>query len=177
VGMPDIPASVQQWEALATQAATHFSLPLVYFARQINQESGFSSTDAQGHVLTSSAGAEGIAQFKPETAASIPHCVTNLANPPDNCVASSPDKAIGIDPTNPAEALPAAAYYMKQLLNPYLNGNSFTEAYAKALAAYNASSDQVDSAVRKCGNTWLSCMAQEPQEYVHIIMGGDYHNS
>lgn len=89
-------------EALIQQAAQQYNLPPETFRRQLIAESGLRA-DA-----VSPAGARGVAQFMPGTA-----------------------QAFGIDPMNPAQAVPAAALYMRQNLNRY--GGDWN----KALAAYN----------------------------------------
>ena len=70
-------------------------MPVNLFLAQIQGESGFNP-----NVGTSQAGAEGIAQFKPATAAGL-----------------------GIDPLDPAQALQGAAQYDAQLYQQ--NGNSW----------------------------------------------------
>src|SRR5262245_23582456 len=93
----------------ARQAANRYGIDPDIFERQIQQESGF-RTDAM-----SPAGATGIAQFMPGTAAGM-----------------------GVDPTDPYASLDAAARLMKSNLGSY-GGD-----YAKALAAYNAGPGNVD---------------------------------
>jgi soluble lytic murein transglycosylase-like protein len=90
----------------------------------------------------SPAGAVGIAQFIPSTA-----------------------YALGINPYDPVSALDGAAKFMATL------SNSFGGDYAKALAAYNAGSGAVNTAVRNGGANWLSLMPYETQAYVMKIMG------
>lgn len=108
----------------------------VYFVRQINQESGFNPNSL------SPAGAEGIAQFMPATAAGI-----------------------GINPWDPIQALRGAAQYMAAKLRLY-DGD-----YAKALASYNAGDGAVQMAVNACGEeNWLACTPAETRRYVHNIM-------
>ncbi len=89
----------------------------------------------------SPSGAVGIAQFMPSTAAGL-----------------------GIDPWNPIQALQGAARMMANLYHQYGD-------YAKALAAYNAGSANLNYAVSSCGSGWLSCMPAETQHYVATIMG------
>lgn len=89
----------------------------------------------------SPSGAVGIAQFMPSTAAGL-----------------------GINPWDPLQALQAAAKMMANLYHQYGD-------YAKALAAYNAGSANVNNAVSACGSSWLSCMTAETQHYVATIMG------
>jgi hypothetical protein len=90
-----------QLQALATQDAEQYGLPVQMFLDQIQAESSFNP-----NVGTSSAGAVGIAQFEPATAAGL-----------------------GIDPTNPVQALQGAAEYDAQL---YQQQGSWTA----ALTAY-----------------------------------------
>ncbi len=105
------------------------------FVRQINMESGFNP----GEV--SPAGAVGIAQFLPSTAAGM-----------------------GINPWSPDEALKGAAQYMARLQAQY-DGD-----YAKALAAYNAGTGAVQSAVTRCGLAWRECLPAETVNYINVIM-------
>jgi hypothetical protein len=106
------------------------------FVAQIQQESGFNPS------ALSSAGAIGIAQFMPMTAA-----------------------AYGIDPHDPVASLKAAAQYDKVSLNTY--GGS----YPKMLAAYNAGGGAVNTAVAKGGANWLTYLPTETQNYVKKILG------
>lgn len=92
-----------QYGAAAAAAATRYGIDPGVFTRQIQQESGFNPS------ITSPAGAVGIAQFMPATAAGM-----------------------GVDPTDPLASLDAAARLMAQYLKQF-NGS-----YALALAAYNA---------------------------------------
>jgi TrbL/VirB6 plasmid conjugal transfer protein/Transglycosylase SLT domain len=89
-----------QLQALATQDAQQYGVPVQMFLDQIQAESSFNP-----NVGTSSAGAIGIAQFEPATAASL-----------------------GIDPTNPVQALQGAAEYDAQL---YQQQGSWTAALTK----------------------------------------------
>ncbi|MBE3568426.1 MAG: lytic transglycosylase domain-containing protein, partial [Thermogemmatispora sp.] len=109
----------------------------IYFVRQSNRESGF-NPDA-----VSPAGAVGIAQFLPSTAAGL-----------------------GIDPWNPVEALRGAARLMARYQIRY--GGS----YAQAAAAYNAGPAAVDQALARCGSRWLACLPAETQAYVTAILAG-----
>ncbi len=133
---PALPSDRQGYVVLAQADALAAGIPPDLFVRQINQESGFNPDDL------SPAGAEGIAQFMPDTA-----------------------DGLGIDPWNPVQSLQAAAQYMAAK-NRLYGGD-----YAKALASYNAGSGTVASAVNRCGDAWLSCTPGETQAYVHAIMG------
>lgn len=126
-----------QYIAIAQQDATNAGISPVYFVRQINQESGFNPN------AYSPAGAEGIAQFEPGTAAGL-----------------------GINPWNPAQALKAAAQMMANYNKNY-GGN-----YAMALAAYNGGPGTVTYAVNACGaSNWLNCLPGQTRNYIYVIMG------
>lgn len=105
------------------------------FVRQINLESGFNP------YAELPAGAEGIAQFEPATAAGL-----------------------GIDPFNPTQALQGAAQYMARL------SAQFGGSYAEAAAAYNAGSGAVQGAINEGGANWLSYLSAETQNYVTAII-------
>jgi len=124
------PYVITAWRA----AVSHHINP-VYFLRQINQESGFDSS------AISPAGAIGIAQFMPGTAAGM-----------------------GIDPWDPTQALNGAALYMERRLNEY-GGN-----YAKALVSYNGGDGAVQNAVATCGTKWFNCVPSESHHYVCVIL-------
>jgi soluble lytic murein transglycosylase-like protein len=122
--------------SLAQADAQTAGIPPDLFVRQINQESGFDP------YAYSPAGAEGIAQFEPATAAGL-----------------------GIDPWDPVQALQGAVGLMARYRQNY-GGD-----YAKALAAYNGGSGRLASAIQNCGPAWLSCEPAETRHYVHIILG------
>ncbi|MBA2393996.1 MAG: transglycosylase SLT domain-containing protein [Ktedonobacteraceae bacterium] len=117
--------------------ATEVGIPSETFVRQIQQESGFNPN------VVSSAGAIGIAQFMPATAAGM-----------------------GFDPHDPVVSLRMAALSMAQMQVSY-HGDD-----AKALAAYNAGKGTVQNAIASCGTNWLACTPQETQHYVSIIFAG-----
>ncbi len=120
---------------LARQDAIDADIPPDWFVRQINMESGFNPK------ALSPAGAEGIAQFMPATAAGL-----------------------GISPWDPVAALKGAAQLMARYQARY-GGD-----YAKALAAYNAGSGTLQSALARCGASWLHCLPAETQHYIAVIM-------
>jgi hypothetical protein len=138
VGAPPpmtLPTSV--YIAIAQQDAINAGIPPDYFVRQINQESSFNPN------AYSPAGAEGIAQFMPGTAAGL-----------------------GINPWDPKQALNAAAHVMANYAHTY-GGD-----YAKALAAYNGGSGTVQYAVNACGaGNWMNCLPGETRHYIYTIMG------
>ncbi len=121
---------------IAWQAALHAGIDPNLFTRQINQESRFNPN------ASSPAGAEGIAQFMPATAASM-----------------------GVDPWDPTSALYGGARLMGQLSQQF-GGN-----YAQALAAYNAGPGAVQYAIKAGGSNWYNYLPAETQNYVTVIMG------
>lgn len=90
------------YRAVAKQKARKYGLDPNIFVRQIQQESGFQPR------VSSSAGAQGIAQIMPDTA-----------------------RAWGVNPNDPVAALDAAARNMAQYVKKF-------GSYEKALRAYNA---------------------------------------
>lgn len=136
-GPPSINLPVSQYIAIAQQDALNAGISPTYFVRQINAESGFNPN------AYSYAGAEGIAQFEPATAAGL-----------------------GIDPWNPIQSLAGAARLMASYNSNY-GGN-----YAMALAAYNGGSGTVQYAVNACGpSAWMNCLPGQTQNYIYEIMG------
>ena len=85
-------------------------------------------------------GAIGIAQFMPATAAQY-----------------------GVDPKNPESAIQGQAAYMSDLLKMF-NGD-----YKKAAAGYNWGQGNVQNAIAKYGNDWLSHAPEETQNYISSI--------
>lgn len=140
-GMPSLDMNdpnVQTYLPVVLNAATTWGIPAGYYAAQIKQESGFNPKAA------SPAGAEGIAQFLPSTAAGW--------NPP-------------FDPYDPVASLDAGAEYMLNGLDQYAGD------YAAALAAYNAGGGTLESCMKQAGVAWLNCMPAETRQYVSIILG------
>lgn len=105
-----MPYTKAQLIELVQATARRFGIDEKVAVAQINQESGFNPAARSG------AGARGIAQFMPATAARF-----GLTNPND-----------------PVAAMTAWGKYMSFLLNRY-NGD-----YSKALAGYNAGEGNVD---------------------------------
>jgi soluble lytic murein transglycosylase-like protein len=131
-----VPANLSenQYVKLATNDALAAGIPPNLFIRQINQESGFNPN------AISPAGAVGIAQFIPSTAAGL-----------------------GIDPRDPVASLKGAAQLMARYYQTYGD-------FGKALAAYNAGGGAVNGAIAHCGPQWLSCLPAETQHYVAAIL-------
>jgi len=130
-----IAPSQRGYIALAKNDALAVGIAPDLFVRQIAQESGFNPS------AFSPAGARGIAQFEPATAA-----------------------ALGVNPWNPTQALSGAAYLMSQYVKQY-NGD-----YAMALAAYNAGPGAVQRAVRVGGINWRLYLPTETKNYIRIIL-------
>lgn len=128
-------ANKSSYHDIARQAAIYYGLDPQLFLNQIQQESGFNP----GAV--SPAGALGIAQFMPATAASM-----------------------GIDPWEPVQALYGAAKLMADLKAQF-GGN-----YAMALAGYNAGPGAVQSAIYSGGNNWYNYLPFETRNYIAVIM-------
>lgn len=133
---PPMALPTSQYIAIAQQDAVNAGISPVYFVRQINLESGFNPN------AVSPAGAVGIAQFLPSTAAGL-----------------------GINPWDPIQALRGAANLMASYNRNY-GGN-----YAMALAAYNGGSGTVQYAVNNCGSSWMNCLPYETRHYIYVIMG------
>lgn len=118
--------------ALIQQTAERHGLDPMKFLAQLKAESGLNP------AAVSPKGAVGVAQFMPGTA-----------------------KAFGIDPRDPAQAIPAAGQFMRQ------NLDRFEGSYPSALAAYNWGPGNVS---RVGGNQ--SLMPAETRAYVAKIEGG-----
>jgi transglycosylase-like protein with SLT domain len=134
--LPPMSLPKSQYVAIAQQDAIAVGISPDYFVRQINAESGFNPNSV------SPAGAVGIAQFLPSTAAGL-----------------------GVNPWDPIQALRGAARLMASYAQNY-GGD-----YAKALAAYNGGAGTVQYAVTNCGANWLNCLPGETRHYINMIMG------
>ncbi len=134
--LPPMTLPKSQYVAIAQQDAVAAGIPPDYFVRQINDESGFNPN------AVSPAGAVGIAQFLPGTAAGL-----------------------GINPWDPIQALRGAARLMANY------ARQFGGDYAKALAAYNGGTGTVQNAINNCSANWLNCLPGETRHYIYIIMG------
>jgi soluble lytic murein transglycosylase-like protein len=131
------PAQPSDYITIARQAALDNHLDPASFIRQINQESGFNP------AALSPAGAVGIAQFMPATAAGL-----------------------GLNPHDPIASLHAAARLMASYVHQY-HGS-----LALALAAYNAGPATVSYALWKGGSQhWQAWLPTETQRYISIILG------
>jgi hypothetical protein len=154
------PPTDSPWLAVAQFDAEKYQLDPLAFDWKIYQESGFNPN------VTSPAGALGIAQFMPASA-----------------------QGMGIDPTDPAQALDASAKLDAGHIRNYVDraraladhygGSSARYGYALALAAYNAGPGATESAWNSAFGSgwpespwaWLWQMAGETQRYVPNILG------
>lgn len=124
-------------QRLASDAAKQRGVPVQYLQRLLQQESGWNP-----QAYNASSGAAGIAQFMPGTA-----------------------KEYGIDPYNPAQAIPAAAKYLQNMSN-YYNGD-----WALSIAAYNYGPGNVDRALAKGGEHWREFLPDETTLYLKNVYG------
>jgi soluble lytic murein transglycosylase-like protein len=118
-----------QYDAQITAAATKYGIDPALLKGLIRQESNFNA------AARSSAGAQGLTQLMPGTASGL-----------------------GVDPSDPAQAIEGGAKYLKQQLDRF--GGDPT----KALAAYNAG----PGAVAKYGGVPPYA---ETQNYVQKVLG------
>lgn len=138
---PDVNAP-GYWQERARQAAVNAGIDPDRFEAQIGQESGYSPDVIYGRRV-SSAGAIGIAQLMPGTAASL-----------------------GVDPTDPEASLQAAARYMAQNIQQF-GGNQ-----RAAEAAYDAGAGTILGLTRKYGDAWENYIPQETRTYLAAIDNG-----
>jgi soluble lytic murein transglycosylase-like protein len=111
------------------------------------QESGGKHRDKNGNLITSPAGARGVAQVMPKT---------------------GEDPGFGIKPLqndSEAEYRRFGSDYLGAMLKRY-NGDQ-----RKSLAAYNAGPGRVDAAIKKHGDGWLAGLPKETQNYVPAVLG------
>jgi soluble lytic murein transglycosylase-like protein len=129
--------SPTQYDAQITAAAAKYGIDPALLKGLIRQESNFDATAQSG------AGAQGLTQLMPATAASL-----------------------GVDPSDPAQAIDGGAQYLKQQLDRFGGDPS------KALAAYNAG----PGAVAKYGGVPPYA---ETQSYVQKVLGyaAEYESS
>ena len=109
---PENRANRDRWAAVVAAAEVANGLPATLLDRLIWRESRY-RTDIITGAFKSSAGAVGIAQFMPATAARF-----------------------GVDPLNPDSALPGAARYLRTLYNEFGD-------WRLAVAGYNAGEGNV----------------------------------
>ena len=118
------------------QTATSYGVDPRLALEVARQESGLDNS------RTSSAGAIGIFQLLPSTAADL-----------------------GVDPHDPVQNIDGGIRYLSQLIGKYA-GN-----VAEALAAYNWGMGNMDAALAAHGITWMQYAPLETQDYVQTILG------
>jgi Transglycosylase SLT domain len=106
-------AGVSTYGPTVISAANTYGVPPDILLNQVNQESGFNTTGSDGSILTSIAGALGIAQILPNTA----------SNP-----------GYGLSPVNPADPIASINFMAQYDAAMYQKTGSWTN----ALEAYNA---------------------------------------
>jgi hypothetical protein len=151
--MPTVaqPAAAQQMTPQAVQPQP--IAPQDVFGRMIQAESGGRQFDAQGRILTSPAGAQGIAQIMPATAA---------------------QPGFGIKPATPEEI--ATKEGNLAFGDRYFQGmmNFFKGDQVKAVAAYNAGPGKIQQAERTAqlrGGSWTDYIPRETIQYLGNIFG------
>ena len=112
----------------------------------IGQESGGRHLGRDGRLLTSGAGARGIAQIMPGTGGDPGYGVRPLQNDSEE-----EHRRFGSD-------------YLAAMMKEF-GGDK-----AKALAAYNAGPGAVQKSVRRNGDAWLQYMPKETQDYVPSVL-------
>lgn len=122
---------MKDYDALIKSSAQRYNIDPDVFRRLLIRESGLNAS-----AINHNTGAAGIGQFMPATA-----------------------RGLGIDPMNPAQAIPASAQYVRQ------NLNHFGESYPHALAAYNWGPGNV----AKHG---IDNAPVETRNYIKGILGG-----
>jgi len=120
--------------AMILASATNYGVPPQLALEVAIQESGLNQN------AVSSAGAIGVFQLMPATAA-----------------------AMGVDPTNLQDNIDGGIAYLGQMLDMF--GNQ-----AEALGAYNWGPGNVQAAIAQYGANWLQYAPAETQNYVASIM-------
>jgi len=129
-----VPNGALPYLTIFKEASATFDVPLSLLLAVAQQESGFNPN------AVSDAGALGIMQFEPATA-----------------------KVYEINPLDPAQAIPAAAHYLRNLYDQFGN-------WAEALAGYNWGPTNLAEAIRQYGSAWINHAPLQTQNYVTSIM-------
>ena len=139
VGFPKVP-----FASLIEGAAKQYGIDPLLFAALIRKESGFRQEEKPGRILTSSAGAVGIAQLMPDTA-----------------------KELGVDPRNVTQNLIGGAEYLAKMLKRF-NGN-----IELALSAYKAGPGNVRNGQLARGTVEdVGIVMQYYREFQRMSRGG-----
>lgn len=129
---------------------TTFSDAMSVMPSIFQAESGNTHRKADGSLVRSSAGALGVAQIMPATAAKPGYGM----------------KPINLHTSSPEEQKAWATEYIGKIQKAH---NFTTE---QAVAAYNAGAGKVQTAIKQGGANWLSKLPKETQNYVPKVMGG-----
>ena len=129
-----IPQRGLPYADLFQRAEYQYGIPQFLLAKQAEQESNFNPK------AVSHAGAQGIMQIIPRW---------------------HPEAG---DPFDPAQAIPYAARFMRELYDRF-------GSWKKALAAYNAGPTRLANELREHGANWLENMPRETRDYVERITG------
>jgi hypothetical protein len=139
VGFGHAPPALQQ---PIEMAASQYGVDPGIMSRMLATESGFSNVDAKGNLITSRLGAQGIAQFMPDTA-----------------------KQYHVNVNDPISGIYGMANYMGDLQKRYAKFGPLAPYYA--VAAYNAGPDRVDAA-----HGDVTKLPPETQAYLKSVFGG-----
>jgi soluble lytic murein transglycosylase-like protein len=146
-GADAVKAAVSEWNSppaalvpLFQNAETLYGLPTGLLVRVGYQESRWRA-DVIAGTKTSSAGAQGVMQFMPATA-----------------------REFGINPLDPAQAIPAAAKYLAGLKRQFGD-------WEKAVASYNFGPGNVSKLLAKGLPDWKSGLPTETRNYVAQVFG------
>jgi len=128
------------YEPIINEYANYFGISPEIMYNQIGRESSFNPF-AKGDLNLKGGPSLGLAQFRPDTAASL-----------------------NINPLDPRSAIKGQATYLDQLLK------RFDGDMKKALAAYNWGQGNLSRLIEKHGDNWYSKLPKPVQEYVRKIM-------
>ena len=138
--MPTAPERAQ-WEAWAEEDAAREGLPVAGYLALIQRESGWNPN------AVSAAGAVGLLQFMPATAADL-----------------------RIDPRSPAASIEAGAAYLAWIRG-WLGGQGVpVESWDTTLASYNYGVGNVRTAWQTGGTDWLAHTPAETRAYVAALL-------
>lgn len=132
------PGSIPQ---MIADAASRYGIPSNLALEVAIKESGLNQN------AISSAGAVGVMQLMPSTAADL-----------------------GVDPTDAQQNINGGVQYLAQLLSEFAGDQ------AKALAAYNWGPGNVQNAVAQNGDNWLAAAPSSVQNYVKSILSATGQN-
>lgn len=135
IALAEVPREANAWRRHLTRSAVSVwgvTAPIAAFAAQIEQESGWNP------AAISPAGAQGIAQFMPTTAAWIDDIYPDLG---------------AARPLDPRWAITAMVQYDRWLWDRIENAANDCERFAFTLAAYNGGLGWVNKARRRAADT------------------------